>query len=70
MDLYWLHCIGPDGPCVLLGIHHSRFDIYDLPDDSRDGEAFRVDEQGRQWLHKWQVVRREPFERPAFNGAD
>jgi len=64
MELYWLHCEGPDGPCVLLATYDTRTGAYDLIDDGRT--AYPEENDGKVWLHKWILLHREPITRPAF----
>jgi len=64
MDFYWLHCTGPDGPCVLFAVHDTRTDSYDLIDDGRTATPREF--EGEVWLHKWRVIRKEPIVRPRF----
>lgn len=65
MDLYWLHCEGPDGPCVLLASYCTRTGTYDLVDDGRSFVSPTETPEGT-FVHKWKLIHREPIERPTF----
>lgn len=66
MNLVWLHCEGPDGPCVLLASHCRRTGTYDLFEDGREAENPRENEKGEVWVHKWVVLHQEPVRKPNF----
>jgi len=40
--LYWLHCLGPDGPVVMLGSYSSQFDCWKVQD---------ADHYNRPWVY-------------------
>ena len=64
MDLYWLHCQGPDGGVVLFAIYHTRTQVYDLIDDNRSERV--IETNGKPMLHKWELIHRVKIERPIF----
>lgn len=58
--LYWFHCTGPDGPCVLLvDVGHGTAIIVD---DACRAEPWPSDDGH---LHKWTPYHIEPLVRPA-----
>ena len=65
---YWVHCEGPDGPCVLLARHYGYSGMFELFDDHRNVYP-SYDDLGAVWLHKWKVLHVEPVQRPEFRRA-
>lgn len=57
--LYWFHCDGPDGRCVLL-VNVGRPLTTIVDDGNRDAEWPSAD----GWLHKWRPYHIEPVVRP------
>ena len=76
---YWLHCDGPDGPCVLLSRYDQWTNAIEIIEDGGRIVA-HPDGAGHQWspgdrLHKWTICFIEPvifpaFHRPASNPRD
>lgn len=57
---HWFHCLGPDGPCVLL-VDVDRYTVT-IVDDGGRVEPWPSDD-GQ--LHKWTPYYIEPVSRPA-----